>query len=161
MSQSSIKSSKRPYSARRNGQSLVEVCGALIVFIPLLLFLIDGLFIFLGASMNDSICRDAARAAASGPPSRVDAIATPKGRALTVINHVYFSALPMKVRDTVDVKENVRDIPPNSQGGFVDGEVTVGTTIDIYPPFSLGSGSTQIVLKSQHTVPFTYVMPAS
>jgi hypothetical protein len=65
------------------------------------------------------------------------------------------------VRDTIDIKENVRDIPPNSQGGFVDGEVTVGTTVDIYPPFVLGAGSAQIVLKSQHTVPFTYVMPAS
>jgi Flp pilus assembly protein TadG len=161
VSQSGIKSSKTHYLSRRKGQSLVEVCGALIVLIPLLLFLIDGLFVFLGASMNDSICRDAARAAAAGPPSVVDAIATPKGRALTVINHVYYSNLPLKVRDTIDIKENVRDIPPNSQGGFVDGEVTVGTTVDIYPPFVLGAGSAQIVLKSQHTVPFTYVMPAS
>ncbi len=161
------RSSKRPgrnqnHNARRKGQSLVELAAILLTVIPVLLILIDCLFILIGASLNDSICRDAARAAAAGPPSVVDAIATPQKRALTVIDHVYYSNMPMKVRDIVSIKENVRTLPPDSQGGYVDGEITIGTTIDIYPPFVPGNlGSSQIVLKSQHTVPITYVLPPS
>jgi len=152
---------RRTPAERQNGQSLVEVCAALMIAIPLLLILIDGVFVFIGASLNDSICRDAARAAAAGPPTVVDNIATPKQRALTVIKHVYYSSLPMKVRDAVDVKEDVRSVPPESQGGYVDGEIAVGTTIDIYPPFMLNNaGSGQVVLNSKHIVPITYVVPA-
>jgi hypothetical protein len=152
----------RSHYSTRNGQALIEVCTILVVIIPLLLTILDCLFVCIGASLNESICRDAARAAAAGPPALIDKIATPKDRALTVIKHVYYSGLPMKVRDTIVVKENVRILPPASQGGYVDGEITVGTTIDIYPPFVLNSvGSGQVVLKSQHTVPITYAMPPS
>lgn len=158
----------RRNSIATSGQALVELCAALILFVPILLTVIDCLFVFIGASLNESICRDAAQAAAAGPPSIVAGIvdpgATPKQRAQTVIKSVYYSGLPMKVRDEVDVQENVsaQDVPPKTQGGGVGGQVTVTTTIDIYPPFVVSSiSSGTVVLKSQHTVPVTYVLPPS
>lgn len=149
------------HPARKNGQALAELCVALVIVVPVFLIVLDCAFVFIGASLNDYVCRDAARAAASGPPSRLSPEA-PRQRALAVIKHVYYSNLPMKVRDAVQVVETVRDVPPKSIGGAVDGEVTVGTTIDIYVPYQaplIGSGP--VVLKSQHTVPITYVLPAS
>ena len=52
-----------------NGQSLAELCAGLIVCLPVLLSVIDASYIALGASINDSVCRDAVRAAASGQPN--------------------------------------------------------------------------------------------
>lgn len=152
---------QKRHSSRRNGQALAELCAALIVVVPVMLILLDCVFVFIGASLNDFVCRDAARAAASGPPS-VLTPGAPNQRAVTVIKHVYYSGLPMKVREAVNVVETVNDVPPKSQGGGVDGEVTVGTTIDIYPPFQVSwINSGKVVLKSRHTVPITYVRPAS
>lgn len=155
---------------RSNGQSLVELCTALIVIIPIALLVLDGVFVFVGASLNDFVCRDAARAAAAGAPStlsttrlrRVARTAPPSNRASAVIKNVYYSGLPMKVRDFVDMTETVRDVPPADQGGAVDGEVTVITTIDIYPPFHVSwIGNGRVVLKSRHSMPITYVRAAS
>ncbi len=157
-------------SSRRNGQALVELGAGLLVLIPVLLILLDGVYVFIGASLNEFVCRDAARSAASGAPSSLTAgvnrtVATgktPNQRAVTVIKHVYYSGLPMKVRELVNVVETVRDVPPKSLGGAVDGEVTVATTIDIYPPFQVSwINAGVIVLKSRHTVPITYIRPAS
>ncbi len=157
-------------SSRRCGQALAECCAGLLIVVPILLILLDCVFVFMGASLNDSVCRDAARAAASGQPSSLTLAAnrnvgktqTPNQRAVAVIKHVYYSGLPMKVRETVAVVENVRDVPPVEQGGAIDGDVTVSTTIDIYPPFRvtwINSGI--VVLRSKHTVAFTYVRPAA
>lgn len=148
-------------SSSRSGQALVELAAGLIVVIPLLLIVIDCAIICIGASLNDSVCRDAARAAASGPPSNLNPGA-PTQRAVTVIKHIYYSSMPMKVREAIVIAENVRDVPPQFMGGGVDGDVTLQTTIDIYPPFLVRAiGAKQVVLKSKHTVPITYVRPAS
>lgn len=144
---------------REKGQSLVELGTALIVVIPLLLVLLNGAFVFLGATLNDAVCRDAARAAASGPPSTI-APGVPRQRAKSVIKRVYQSGLPMKVRESVEIVETVKDIPPDATGGAVDGQITVGTTIDVYPIFTL-LGAGPLTLKSKHTVPITYIKPAS
>ena len=160
-------SSKLSRSANRTGGSVLAELGAALVFIiPIILLLFDCLFIFIGSSLNDSICRDAARAAASGPPTKVDATATPIQRADAVIRHIYFSNLPMKVRNlqAADVVEDVQDsdVPPKTLGGGVGGRITIATTIDIYPPFAVRPlCPTQVTLKSRHTVPVTYVMPPS
>jgi hypothetical protein len=148
-------------SRARSGQAFVELCAALIILVPIMLTMLDCGFIFLGASLNDFICRDAARAAASGPPS-VLTPGAPNQRALTVIHKVYFSNLPMKVRDAIDLTESINDVPPASMGGGVDGQMSVATTIDIYPPFLVSYlGNGKVVLTSRHTVPITYVRPAS
>lgn len=144
---------------RNKGQSLVELGTALIIIIPLVLALLNGAFVFLGATLNDSVCRDAARAAASGPPSRISP-GVPRERAKSVIKRVYQSGLPMKVRETIEISETILDVPPDSTGGAVDGQVTVGTTIDVYPLYTLW-GAGPLTMKAKHTVPITYVKPAS
>lgn len=160
---------KRRHSGQ--GQGLVEVVTTLAVLMPALLVLLDCIFIGIGAAINDTVARDAARAAASGPPgvnmisnNRVVLVAeTPYQRAVAVSKRIYGTNLPMKVRDTLKVRESINDIPPASMGGAVEGEMSVETTIDIYPPFLVGAivGPSGIALKSKHIVPVTYVVPAS
>ena len=155
---------------RARGQSLVELCAGLVVGVPLILAGIDMGFIALGASINDSVCRDAARAAASGPPSSQSTSAnrkvtpgqTPYQRVQAVIRKHSPSHLPLKVLDQADIVETVRDLPSTITGGAVDGDIAVKTTVSITPPFILRAYCpTGIELCSKHLMPFTYVvMPA-
>jgi len=151
------------------GQGLVEVVGVLVCLVPAILLIIDLGMIAIGAGLNDQACRDAARAAASGPPSllsiadarAVNSGTAPHDRARAVVNRVYMTNLPMKVREKIEAFETIRDVPTDA-GGAVDGEVSVKTTIDIYPPFVAGAvvGQSGVSLTSKHTVPITYVVPA-
>lgn len=138
---------------------------------PVVLVLIDCVFIGIGCAINDSVCRDAARAAASGPPGfsgistnrTVSPGESPYKRATAVVKKVYNTSLPMKMKETLTVMESVDDVPPDAMGGAIDGMVSVETLIDIYPPFLVGTvvGESGISLKSKHQVPITYVLPAS
>lgn len=146
------------------GQSLVELCASLVVCVPIILACIDASYIAMGASINDTICRDAARAAASGKPQVVNPSRHAIGpaqdsflRAAAVIKAHNPSNLPIKVNEQPLVFETVRDIPPSNTGGAVDGEVEVKTTVLIMPPFLvnalLPSG---VNLSSTHSIPYTY-----
>lgn len=70
--------------------------------------------------------------------------------------------MPAKMRDSIEAIETVRDVPPSETGGAIDGEVSIKTTIDIYPPFIVGKivGDSGVTLTSKHSVPITYVMPS-
>lgn len=163
--------SSRKGSRRRAGQSLTELAAALVFMTPIILAAIDGLTILMGAALNDSTCRDAARAAASGPPGdqavgtrSVASDKTPYRRASAVIKNVYNTNLPMKIRDSLQVSETVIDFPPAAMGGgSLDGEVSVQTVIDIYPPFLIKAlvGPEGISLKTKHIVPYTYTIKAT
>lgn len=158
-------------STRQAGQSLSELAGALIVMTPILLAAIDGGTILIGAAINDSTCRDAARAAASGPPGdqstgtrTVSSDKAPYKRAVAVVKNVYRTDLPMKIRDALQITETVKDYPPaNMGGGSLDGEISVQTVIDVYPPFliHLLIGEDGLSLKTKHIVPFTYTISAT
>ncbi len=154
--------------ASQRGQSLVELGVGLLVMLPLLLFMLNCLYVAIGASLNDFVCRDAARAAACGAPSRMQTGTNrkvtrggPKDRVLAIIKKVYNAGLPMKVREDVTVTETVRDVPPESDGGAIDGEVTVTTTIDIFPPVVVQGMNSNVVLKSKHSMPITYTRRAN
>src|SRR5262249_28322471 len=86
----------------------------------------------------------------------------PYQRAVAVIDRVYYSSLPMKVRNKVDIIENLTSVPPAKVGGALVGTTAVTTTIDIYPPFSVGCipNTQKVSLLSRHEVPITYVVPA-
>ena len=153
---------------RQRGQSLIELGAAMIVVVPVLLLLIDLAIIAIAAGLNDTVCRDSARAAASGPPAsapvvynqEVGSSTTPYKRALAVIKSIYATNIPAKVRDTIRVIETVQDVPPAPQGGSVSGYVLVQTTIDVYPPFLVRAiMPTGIALTCSHNVPYTYVVP--
>lgn len=153
---------KRQYR-RAGGQSLAELCTGLIVCVPLLLSAIDMSYIALGASINDNVCRDAARAAASGEPQMQNparhAVNTgqPYDRAVAIIKTHNPTCLPIKVDDRPEVFETVRDIPPRTMGGAVDGEVEVKTKVLIVPPFVLRAfvpGG--VKLTAVHSIPYTF-----
>lgn len=159
---------RKPILRGRKGQGLSEVVGVLICLVPAVLVVMDLGMIAIGAGLNDQACRDAARAAASGPPSqltiadnrKVGSGTAPHDRAVAVLKKIYATNLPMKVRDSLEATETVRDIPTDA-GGAVDGEISIKTTIDIYPPFLAGAfvGAKGVSLNCMHTVPITYVAP--
>ncbi len=114
-------------------------------------------------------CREAAASAAAGPPSTSSAPSTrvlSAGQsgydlAVSVIKVHQPTKLPAKVSEQPDVSEQLIDVPPPEQGGSVDGEIAVTTTVVITPPFLLGAyfGKNGISLSSKHVAPFTYVIP--
>lgn len=162
---------KLPAGRCSQGQGIVELVVALVCLVPVGLVLIDLGFVAIGAGMNDAACRDAARAAASGAPSElttadnrtISSDKSPYLRAQSVIKKIYATNVPAKIRQNIEAVESVKDVPPAESGGAVDGEVSVKTTVDVYPPFIVGKivGDGGIALSSKHSVPFTYVMPAT
>jgi hypothetical protein len=154
---------------RQRGTFIAELAVALIFAVPLILSVIDLGVIAMGAQMNDTISRDAALAAASGPPAGTTAetdriLATtdrPYERAEEVIQNIYNTNIPVKVRDDVVALETLVDVPPASQGGAIDGMVSIETTVDIYPPFIIGGviDGGKVSLTARHAVPITYVVP--
>ncbi len=158
-------------SAQRaqRAQSMAELAAGLAVAFPVLLCVIDLGYIAMGASSNDSVCREAAAAAASGPPSTTTAPSTHTlnagqsgyDLAVSVIKVHQPTKLPAQVSEQPTVSEQLNDVPPPEQGGSVDGEISVTTTVLIKPPFLLGAyfGSNGVTLSSKHVAPFTYVVP--
>jgi len=151
------------------GSGLVELCAALIFGVPLVLAATDLGVIALGAYTNDCVCRDAARAAASGAPAATTAPATqeisanesPYDRAVAVIDNHLPTKLPIKVSDQPQLSENLNYIPTPDVGGSVDGSVSVKTSVVILPPFILAQyfGPGGLTLTSRHTDSYTYVVP--
>lgn len=156
---------------KKNGQSLVELAAGLMIFVPIVLLLIDCGVIMIGVSSNEAACRDAARAAAAGPPGLmssgahiVSAGQLPYKRAQRVIKDVYAAGGLIKIDDTLSVKEEIKaPLPVATSGGPVIGEVSVETTADVMPPFLIRvfveNGTYQF--KSTQRFPYTYILPAS
>lgn len=172
MTRATEKALRQPITSRpRSGQGIVELVTALVCLVPVGLVLIDLGIVAIGAGINDSACRDAARAAASGAPSEltlgdnrvIGPEKSPYQRAQSVIKKIYATNVPAKIRPNIEAIESVKDVPPAESGGAVDGEISVKTTIDIYPPFIVGTivGNGGIALSAKHIVPITYVMPAA
>lgn len=163
------------YTFNRNrnkkGQSLVELAAGLLVFVPIILLLIDCGVIMLGVSTNEAACRDAARAAAEGPPAllssgsrTVSSGQLPYKRAQRVVKDVYAAAGLIKIDETLNIKEDIKaPLPVAPSGGAVIGEVSVETTADVMPPFLIRvfaeNGTYQF--KSTQRFPYTYILPAS
>jgi hypothetical protein len=153
----------------RRGQSLMELGCGLIVAIPIMLALLDAGVILIGAAAADNLCRDAARAAASGPPGTlltgqrtVDNSGEPVKRAKAVIKRIYSLGIPVKVRENeLEVTESLQGpLPSTSYGGSINGNVVVSCTVDVCPPFIIGVvHQTAIPMKSRHSYPYTYVLP--
>ncbi len=146
-----------------NGQSLLELLAGAMVLIPIVLFGIDVAMVFMGQSMNTTICRDAARAAASGPPSSISPTLTPKQRAEAVVRRTQKAEGAIRIDPVVIVNEQVTRTPTLPFGGIVEGTVTVQTSVDVYPPFLLGhvveKGAVKIT--ASQTFPFTWVMAST
>lgn len=152
------------------GQSLVELLAGLVVIIPVVLFLIDAGTLFLGATENNQVCRDSARAAASGEPGDVTTAGSdrdvpagkqPFDRAASVIRRTCKPGGAIRMSPDPKVTETLRaPLPTQPFGGPVDGEVTVETTVTVYPPFLVSTivGPGGVSFKTSQTFPYTWVM---
>jgi hypothetical protein len=153
------------------GQSTIEILCGFIIFVPLILLAIDLVTVYSGYSLNNRMCRDAARAASSGPPNALNA-GSPKQRADGVIREVYNAATVKNYNvlgtvhphpDCVVTEQLTGPIPDTSLGGPVDGQVTVETTVDVVPPFLIKEfvGPKGISLTTRETFPYTYIVPSA
>lgn len=164
---------KRHFKAktRQSGQSLVELATGLIIAIPIMLALMDCCVLVIGAAAADTMCRDAARAAASGPPGQMTAgqhdvgpSEEPHKRAKSVMEKIYNLGIPVKLPpDGIKVKEQLENpLPDATTGGAINGTVVVNSTVNVYPPFIVGVVlQHSIDMKSRHGFPFTYVVRPS
>ena len=157
-------------SRQKTGASLVEVtCGSVLLFFVVIILVDLGLLIY-GVSLNDSVCRDAARKSASGNPIQAES------RALLLVEQMnnrnglnnamvsHFRLVP-PVKIEITSQPNLRRDPENDKpvnpGGLVTGSVTVTTQVEITPfvlPFILGQRP-PLKLQSRQTFPISYVMP--
>ncbi len=151
------------------GQSTVEILCGFVIFVPLILLAIDMVTVYTGYSLNSRICRDAARAASSGPPNALSA-GSPKQRADEVIRDVYNEATVKKYNvlgtvrlhpDCIVFDQLTGPVPDKTLGGPIDGLVTVETTVDVIPPFLIKQfvGPNGIPMSARQTFPYTYIVP--
>jgi len=157
---------KKPYR-RPLGASLVEVTvGSVVLFLVVIILVDLGLLIY-GVSLNDAVCRDAARKSASGNPVNAQA------RALLLIEQMnsrnsgfvsHFRLVP-PVKTEITSQPKLRRNPENDQlvnpGGLVTGSVSVTTEVEITPfalQFVLGRNS-PLKFQSKQSFPISYVLP--
>lgn len=142
----------KAHQSRRNGQTLLELAGGLIVLIPIVLLFIDIGALVLGATANDSICRDAARAAAAVQPGQS------LTRATQVINLANNNPGLMQIA-VVSVQVNANPAPPSQDGGIVQGNVTVTTQANVNPftILRMMNPGQPIAFRSVQSFPYTFV----
>lgn len=145
---------------KKNGASLTELCVGLLIAIPVFLFAFDCAKLIIGVQINDKICREAARVAASGAPSSAELRA---GSVVTRANEEKMG----KIADLrlVSVSNTARpaDIQAvQRNGGTVTGTVTVTTAVDINTFFAswLNPGRQFLTFQSKQSFPYTYVLPS-
>lgn len=148
---------------------MVEFLCGLVVLVPIVLLAIDLVSIYSGYSLNNRMCADAARAAASGPPDALMS-RSPRSRAEGVIHNVYDEATVKKYNvlgrvvihpDCVVTERLTSPIPSAALGGPIDGDVTVQTTVDVIPPFLIKQFMPGgVTLSTQQTFPYTYIVPS-
>lgn len=160
---------EQPFRSKR-ASSLVEVtCGSVLLFFVVIILIDLGLLIY-GVSLNDSVCRDAARKSASGNPIQAESRAlllvsqmnNRNSRNIGLVSH--FRLVP-PIEIEISSQPKLRRNPENdvlvNPGGLVTGSVTVTTEVEIKPfvlqPF-LG-GKSPLKFQSKQTFPISYVVP--
>lgn len=142
-----------------HGSSLIELVLGLIALIPVVLVIFDLSVIAIAVQVNDSTCREAARAAATGNP--LDA----QTRAQTIINRANTNQsmlcsnfMLVSALSTV----TPQDIAAlGTFGGPVTGTVTVKTDVQVRPfivQYAF-TGKSPLHFQSQQSFPFTFQVP--
>lgn len=151
-------------SKRKRGQSFVEMAAGLLVVIPVILLCIDLATLYMGASLNDNVCRDAARAASVGPPDGINP-GEPQRRANGVVKKANQTAGAIRLdTNNIQVSENIiGKLPSAPYGGPVKGDVTVTTSVQVYPPFILSmiQGPGGITFTTSKTFSYTWAMAST
>ncbi|MBU6451787.1 MAG: hypothetical protein KGS72_08425 [Cyanobacteria bacterium REEB67] len=152
----------------RRAQSLVEVTAGIAILLPVLLVLFDLSMLFLAVQANESICRNAARAAAAGDPldatvraqAVVNAANLSSGGAL--ISH-FWLVLPIAVvvTDRPTSQEDPLTGRESNPGGPVTGTVAVSTEVDVRPfvVYRLWGGKLPMKFRARHIFPISFTQP--
>lgn len=159
---------KRPTERSRKGQHLVEAAVVCICLIPIALFLLDVTFIFLASNLNDAVCRDAARAAATAEPTLTQAGTVPLAssrpnyeRAQSVVANAYTqqakdkSYIEALILDPNQSKIRLRTVPNSPSGGSYQGTVTVITQVKVKLPVVVPPVTSPITLATEASFPLT------
>lgn len=133
------------------------------VLVPIVLYGLDYVTVLYGGQMNASACNAACRAAAAGPPSGYGAANnTPRNRASTALARVTQAGAIVRMKKTVRIQENVTaPVPSIKYGGPFQGTVSIKTRCDVYPPFLLPFIPKNVVLYTDQTYPWSYVLPSN
>lgn len=135
---------------RGRGQSTIELIAGVMVLIPLVLFLVDACIITVCSFKNDSICREACRAAASGDPKSCESNAKAEVEKANTGGFATYSL-------TSATAKNVET--PASGHGLVSGSVTVNTSAMVHAPFVIGLIVPNFKLDTEQSFPITYNIP--
>lgn len=135
---------------RAQGQSTVELIAGVIVIIPLVLFLIDASIITVCSFKNDSICREACRAAASVDPKDCESSAKAEVAKANTGGFAQYSL--------VSAKANNVEVPATGHG-LVSGNVSVRTAGIVHAPFVIGLVVPTFKVESEQSFPITYNIP--
>jgi len=149
-----------------HGQSMVELLAGLVVLIPVILTLIDLAVLVISVTVNDTVCRDAARACAAGPPAQ----AVQRAQAVVSKNYKPGGAITSLTVADADVTRNNVDMRVPPFGGPVPTStpgsppsVTVTTHMKVRPPFLTqvvaANNGGQFDFASSATYTYTYVYP--
>jgi len=151
----------RLFGSTARGQSLVELTMGICVLVPLVIIVVDLVMLIIGSELNDNLCREAARIAATGDP----AAATSRALATVLANDNRSSSIVNGFR-LFDVKLFPNNIVAQTSslqpyGGTVIGTVTVSTiaNINTFAVKWLFNKGQAIAVSSTRTCPFTYVVP--
>lgn len=137
---------------RPSGQSTVELIAGVIVIIPIILCLVDLSIIAQSSFKNDSICREACRAAAAGDPKDCQKNAEQEiSKYNTAGGFTRFSLAGSPTTQNLEL--------PASGHGLVRGTVSVKTSASVHAPFIIGFFSPNFTLQTEQSFPFTYTMP--
>lgn len=156
----------------KRGQSIIELVIGLMVLVPIVLLIFDLAVLVLGVQQNDSICREAARVAAAGDPTKANDLQDRANAVVTRANNNTKGMLSNFKLISVNTNPSQAAIntqiaqwqvpPPGSgnTGGPITGTVTVDTEVDIKPFLVKYAYNGQtLTFRSRQSFPFTYVVP--
>jgi hypothetical protein len=153
----------------RSAQSIIEVTVGIVVLVPVALVLLDLAVILYGVQLNDSACRNAVQAAASGDPTH----AMPRAQAVLDRTNARTSGMVSNFHlvapiDTVIVSEPVGEMDdvsgrPTPGAGPVVGTMSATTEVDIKPfaVHGIYGGKSPLKFQCTQTFPISYVRPPS
>ncbi len=119
----------------------------------------------MGVALNDSVCRDAARAASLGPPDAINS-GEPQRRAEAVVQKANKTTGAIRLDPNVTIKETLTGaLPQAPYGGPVNGDVAVTTKVAVYPPFllaaCLNSPGGAVTFTARQTFNYTWSMAST
>ena len=131
--------------------------------VPVVLLCVDIATVYMGVTLNDSVCRDAARAASLGAPDGVTP-GEPLRRAEAVVKKANRTDGALRLDPKVLVAEKITaPLPQPPYGGPVKGEVTVTTKVHVFPPFLLSTFSSGqgLEFSTDQTFSYTWAMAST